>query len=193
MHLHRLSVPFSVLLVLLIAMVSAALSIVAYKLADEASHLSATQQTLRMSADTVQSIQGVLSSAKLVTRLTSHSTLTQQKDLESRLSQLGFIKEALYDSPTISSIFIGYETGDFFLVRALRDEQHSIALKLHPDTRFIVQSIERTDTASSKMDSRKGTRQPQTSKSGPVSSRVTKITISDRNRPSVAVVWIQAV
>jgi adenylate cyclase len=87
----------------------------------------------------------MLSTARLVTRLTSHSTLTQQEDLESRLSQLGFIKEALLDSPTISAIFIGYATGDFFLVRVVRDLQHSISLKLHPDTRLIVQSIEYTD------------------------------------------------
>ena len=145
MTLPRLRVPFSVLLILLIAMICAALSTVAYKLANEASNLTATQHTLNMSTDTVQSIQGMLSSAKLVTRLTSHSTLTQQKDLESRLSQLGFIKEALYDSPTISAIFIGYATGDFFLVRVVRDEQHAVALKLRSDTRFIVQSIEHTD------------------------------------------------
>jgi len=145
MTLPRLRIPFSVLLILLIAAVSSALSIVAHTMAIEASNLTATHRTLSVSTDTLQSIQRMLSSARLVTRLTSHSTLTQQEDLESRLSQLGFIKEALYDSPTISAIFIGYATGDFFLVRAVRDQQHSVALKLHPDTRFVVQSIEYTD------------------------------------------------
>ena len=119
-------------------MISAALSVVAYKLANEASNLTAGQHTLSMSTETLQSIRKMLSSARLVTRLTSHSTLTQQEDLESRLSQLGFIQEALLDSPTISAIFIGYATGDFFLVRVVRDQQHSVALKLHPDTRLIV-------------------------------------------------------
>ncbi len=145
MTLPRLRVPFSVLLILLIAAVSAALSIVAHRMAIEASNLTATHRTLSVSTDTLENIQRMLSSARLVTRLTSHSTLTQQEDLESRLSQLGFIKEALYDSPTISAIFIGYTTGDFFLVRVVRDQQHSVALKLHPDTRFVVQSIEHTD------------------------------------------------
>ena len=145
MTLPRLRVPFSVLLILLIAMISAALSVVSYKLANEASNLTASQHTLSMSTETLQSIRRMLSSARLVTRLTSHSSLTQQEDLESRLSQLGFIKEALSDSPTISAIFIGYATGDFFLVRVVRDQQHSVSLKLHPDTRLIVQSIEYTD------------------------------------------------
>ncbi len=145
MTLPRLRVPFSVLLILLIAAVSEALSIVAHRMAIEASNLTATHRTLSVSTDTLENIQRMLSSARLVTRLTSHSTLTQQEDLESRLSQLGFIKEALYDSPTISAIFIGYVTGDFFLVRVVRDQQHSVALKLPPDTRFVVQSIEHTD------------------------------------------------
>jgi adenylate cyclase len=126
-------------------MISAALSVVFYKMANEASNLTASQNTLSMSTETLQSIRRMLSSARLVTRLTSHSTLTQQEDLESRLSQLGFIKEALTDSPTISAIFIGYTTGDFFLVRVVRDQQQAVALKAHPDTRFVVQSIEHTD------------------------------------------------
>ena len=51
-----------------------------------------------------------------------------------------------------------------------------------------------TETASSRMDTRNGTRQPQSAKaSSPMIVRVPRITISDRNRPSVAVVWIQAV
>ena len=141
----RLKIPFFVLLILLIAMISAALSVVFYKMANEASNLTASQNTLSMSTETLQSIRRMLSSARLVTRLTSHSTLTQQEDLESRLSQLGFIKEALTDSPAISAIFIGYTTGDFFLVRVVRDQQQAVALKAHPDTRFVVQSIEHTD------------------------------------------------
>jgi|LauGreDrversion2_3_1035106.scaffolds.fasta_scaffold00917_2 adenylate cyclase len=145
MTLPRIKVPFFVLLILLIAMISAALSVVSYRMANEASNLTASQNTLSMSTETLQSIRRMLASARLVTRLTSHSTLTQQEDLESRLGQLGFIKEALTDSPTISAIFIGYATGDFFLVRVVRDQQHAVALKVHPDTRLVVQSIEHTD------------------------------------------------
>jgi hypothetical protein len=126
-------------------MISAALSVVSYKMANEASNLTASENTLSMSTETLQSIRRMLASARLVTRLTSHSTLTQQEDLESRLGQLGFIKEALTDSPTISAIFIGYATGDFFLVRVVRDQQHAVTLKVHPDTRLVVQSIEHTD------------------------------------------------
>ena len=51
-----------------------------------------------------------------------------------------------------------------------------------------------TDASSSRTDSRKGTRQPQSAKAAsPMMLRVTRITTSDRNSPIVAVVWIQLV
>ncbi|KAF1043581.1 MAG: hypothetical protein GAK38_03917 [Xylophilus sp.] len=51
-----------------------------------------------------------------------------------------------------------------------------------------------TETASSRIDTANGMRQPQAAKaSSPVKVRVPRITIRLRNRPSVAVVWIQAV
>ncbi|OQA29823.1 MAG: hypothetical protein BWY56_02625 [Acidobacteria bacterium ADurb.Bin340] len=51
-----------------------------------------------------------------------------------------------------------------------------------------------TLTPSSTDDSRKGMRQPHSAKvCSPIRLRVPRITIRDRNRPSVAVVWIQAV
>jgi len=51
-----------------------------------------------------------------------------------------------------------------------------------------------TLTASRAIDKMNGTRQPQSAKaSSPRKVRVPRITISDRNRPSVAVVWIHEV
>ncbi|MFZ4710254.1 MAG: hypothetical protein ACOYMH_10495, partial [Zwartia sp.] len=70
MTLPRVKIPFSVLLILLIAMITAALGLVAYKSANEASNLTASQHTLSMSTETLQSIRRMLSSARLVTRLT---------------------------------------------------------------------------------------------------------------------------
>src|ERR1700730_5979669 len=51
-----------------------------------------------------------------------------------------------------------------------------------------------TETANSATDTRNGTRQPQAAKSAsPIAVRVNRITSSDRNRPSVAVVWMNEV
>ena len=51
-----------------------------------------------------------------------------------------------------------------------------------------------TEMPSSMMDTMKGTRQPHSPNSfSPSAVRVPRMTISDRNRPSVAVVWIHEV
>ncbi|MNG75629.1 hypothetical protein D3C79_341340 [compost metagenome] len=51
-----------------------------------------------------------------------------------------------------------------------------------------------TEIASNRIDSKNGMRQPQASKASvPIAVRQAMITNSDRNSPSVAVVWIQAV
>src|SRR4051812_37949898 len=51
-----------------------------------------------------------------------------------------------------------------------------------------------TDTPSSSTDTRNGTRQPHAANSSsPTAVRVPRMTISDMNRPSVAVVWIHDV
>ena len=51
-----------------------------------------------------------------------------------------------------------------------------------------------TETPSSTIDTRNGMRQPQAAKSsGDIETRQARITSSDRNRPSVAVVWIHEV
>ena len=51
-----------------------------------------------------------------------------------------------------------------------------------------------TEIASRTTETRNGIRQPQAANSGsPSAVRVNRITISDRNRPSVAVVWMNEV
>jgi len=50
-----------------------------------------------------------------------------------------------------------------------------------------------TEMARSTADRRNGTRQPQVSKLAPVALRVRRMTNSDMNTPTVAVVWIQLV
>ena len=51
-----------------------------------------------------------------------------------------------------------------------------------------------SDTPSSTTETKNGTRQPQAAKlASPTAVRVKRMTSSDRNRPSVAVVWIHDV
>jgi len=65
-------------------------------------------------------------------------------DLEDRLATLGVLTEALRLNPHMSSIFVGYEDGEFFLVRSVGDRRAAVqALDAPMGSRFAVQSIER--------------------------------------------------
>src|SRR5260370_17905998 len=71
----------------------------------------------------------------------------------------------------LPSSFIFWNTGDSFRRRRIQ-----------------------TETPSKTTETRNGMRQPQAANSGsPSAERVNRITSSDRNRPSVAVVWMNEV
>ncbi len=66
--------------------------------------------------------------------------------LDERLTTLGTLTEALRLNSQMSSIFAGYEDGEFFLVRSVGDRRVAArTLEAPPNSRFAVQSIERGD------------------------------------------------
>jgi hypothetical protein len=76
--------------------------------------------------------------------IASKSAPLEGATLEERLATLGALTEALRLNPHMSSIFVGYEDGEFFLVRSVADRRVvATTLDAPPGTRFAVQSIER--------------------------------------------------
>ncbi len=66
--------------------------------------------------------------------------------LDERMQALGALTEALRLNPTMSSIFVGSDDGEFFLVRTVGDRRVvAQSLEAPPGSRFAVQSIERVD------------------------------------------------
>lgn len=82
-----------------------------------------------------------------LTALLSRSILAGSKTETDRLKQLPLLLEALSLNPFLSAVYAGYDNGDFFIVRNLRTDLERKILKAPPDTRYLVQSMERkTDT-----------------------------------------------
>jgi HD-GYP domain-containing protein (c-di-GMP phosphodiesterase class II) len=68
---------------------------------------------------------------------------TQAPDLQQRLALLLPFSQSLQDNPDLASLYVGYDTGDFFMVRPLRTPDQKALLKA-PDTAvYQVWSIER--------------------------------------------------
>ena len=76
--------------------------------------------------------------------IASKSAPLEGATLEERLATLGSLTEALRLNPHMSSIFVGYDDGEFFLIRSVGDRRvAATTLDAPPGTRFAVQSIER--------------------------------------------------
>jgi HD-GYP domain-containing protein (c-di-GMP phosphodiesterase class II) len=63
------------------------------------------------------------------------------------LKNLGFMREALNNSAALTSLYVGYGNGDFFMVRRFRVPEEGKTFNAPPDATYMVQSIERGDDA----------------------------------------------
>lgn len=71
---------------------------------------------------------------------------TQADDLEARLALLPTFVQALRDNPKLASIYLGYEDGDFFMVRPLRTEALKQQFDVPDEAAYQVWSIDRSAT-----------------------------------------------
>ncbi|MES2105465.1 MAG: HD domain-containing phosphohydrolase [Pseudomonadota bacterium] len=68
--------------------------------------------------------------------------LAEAANLEDRLKRLPGLVEALQRNSALTAFFVGYDNGDFFMVRSLRNDPAAFALLGAPaNTAFMVQSI----------------------------------------------------
>lgn len=66
-------------------------------------------------------------------------------DTRQRMDLLPVFAQALRDNPTLASLYLGYEDGDFFMVRPLRDERLKQIFDAPAGAAYQVWSIERSD------------------------------------------------
>jgi HD-GYP domain-containing protein (c-di-GMP phosphodiesterase class II) len=91
-------------------------------------------------------ISGLYQPAQGAVDIASRSPSLAGASLDERLQSLGSLTEALRLTPQMSSIFVGFEDGDFFLVRSVDDRRAAAqVLDAPPQGRFAVQSLERRE------------------------------------------------
>ncbi len=82
--------------------------------------------------------------ATLAVGLLAHSSLPEDKDLDQRLERIGLLVGTLKAEADLSAAYVGYDNGDFFLVRRLPPRSPlSRALTPPEGTAFLVQSVTR--------------------------------------------------
>jgi len=136
----RLRVHIATLFVLLIA--AAGLAIVSYGYvatsglllsAGDAEFLHAVERTTAQVGD-------LLDPARLLVQLLTRHSLTTARSLRARLDSLPLLTTALAEHPEISAVYVGFESGDFFLVRPLAGAVGP-SLNAPPGAGYLVQSV----------------------------------------------------
>ena len=112
--------------------------------------ISASQELVQaIGGKTATGLEAIYQPAELLIDLLAHLRLHQAHTLAERMESIGYIADALEHSPSLSALYVGYDSGDFFLVRPLRDNAAVRAQFEAPAAAvYLVQSIERGAGAS---------------------------------------------
>lgn len=86
-------------------------------------------------------IQGTFAPSNIAIRMLKHEKLINAKTLEERLALLPLLKEIIETNPMSNSVFIGYESGDFFLFRRLTSPYPILLQPIPQKAVYVVRSI----------------------------------------------------
>ncbi len=138
LHIHILT-----LFLLIILFACTLIGGVGFKFSREMLETAAADLTGRVGQKTVEQIDALVAPAEMAINLVRHAPLGVSNTPPRLMAQLPFLKAALDGSSALSSIYIGYANGDFFLLRRLDADAERAAFAAPVGTRYIVQSIAR--------------------------------------------------
>ncbi len=137
LHVH-----ISTLFIVLILLVGGVIGGLGYRISSEILETTANELNTRIGRETVGEFSNIIGPAEMATRLLSYDGITQARSLEERLLNLGFMREALNNSSALTSLYVGYGNGDFFMIRRIWDEADGKVFDAPEKSAFMVQSID---------------------------------------------------
>jgi HD-GYP domain-containing protein (c-di-GMP phosphodiesterase class II)/HAMP domain-containing protein len=146
LHIH-----LSTLFIVMTFVISGVIAAVGYEMSYDMLESSAQDMTQRASREIAGEIKGIIGPANTAVELLSYHRLTFAKSLSERLSSFGVLQPALNNSSGMSSIFIGYDTGDYLFVHQLGSEEERVMYEAPVGSIYQLRSIEHNkDTAKAK-------------------------------------------
>jgi len=91
-------------------------------------------------------LEAIVGPVELAVGLMRHDRANLANALPIRMASLGVFMEALGGLAPVNALYIGYEDGDFFMVRRLRGEAERQRFQATGDAEFLIQSIDREPT-----------------------------------------------
>ena len=142
LHVH-----ISTLFLALLLIVGGLIGGLGYTISRDILRSTADAMSTRIGRETLREFTNLIGPAEMATRLMSMDEITRAESLDQRLENLGFIREALSNSPELSSLYVGYGNGDFFLVRRIWNGDERKHYDAPEQTAYVVQSIDHERTA----------------------------------------------
>lgn len=96
----------------------------------------------RMERESVLEIENLRVPAEAVVDWMSTAPVTEAADFETRMQTLRAMARVLDKQQQLTAVYIGYVNGDFFLVRALRNDADRVIFKAPPAASYLLQHIE---------------------------------------------------
>ena len=104
----------------------------------------ATERFNRIADQTRQQLHDLYAPVAITVDLLAWQRLAFAGSLEERLDSLNYLREVLAQADHVSALFIGYDDGDFFLLRPLpADSPLRAAFSAPESARYLAQSVER--------------------------------------------------
>ena len=136
-----LHITISVLFIILILSVGFVLSLYSYR-KTTAIVISATNKLFNELALVVgQNFKGTYSPVIQAISLLSHTDAVTGKTLEERLGSISLMADVLKHEPAISGLQVGYENGDYFIIRPLPSDYEIKRFAAPEDAAYVVDDI----------------------------------------------------
>ena len=137
-----LQIHISTLLTLMVLLAGGLVGGFAFKQSRSSLEMQAIDVSRRVTSAVATEVRSLVMPAVTAVTALGYSSIPEASTLGGRLKRLGLLIELMNDSPVISSIYIGYETGDFFFVHQLSDEIAPEMFEAPVGARYVVRSIE---------------------------------------------------
>ena len=144
-HKFPLHIHLSTLFIVITLIISGSIAMVGYKMSHDMLESSAADLTKRISREVAGEIRSIIAPANTTVELLSLDPITGADDFQTRRERLQVMQEVLNDALGMTSVFIGYESGDFFFLRRIRNEEERITFQAPENTRYILQSISKDE------------------------------------------------
>ncbi|TNF11347.1 MAG: hypothetical protein EP327_08960, partial [Pseudomonadales bacterium] len=141
LHVH-----ISVLFTLLLLFTGVVLGLFNYRQTSQLIFSSSATLFERIQQDVERDLDSTYRPIRHVLSLIALHPATQARELDERLKLLPLFAQALRDNPKLASLYLGYEDGDFFMVRPLRSDALKQRFDAPDKAAYQVWSIDRSAT-----------------------------------------------